>query len=104
MTAALSIYLDALRFIAALAVVWNHMSGQRFSGGLLWQLGADGHEAVLFFFVLSGLVIGFVTATKENDPRNYALSRLARMYSVVIPALLLTCLADTLGGYLGGGL
>jgi peptidoglycan/LPS O-acetylase OafA/YrhL len=97
MTVGLSLYLDALRFLAALIVMWSHLSGQRFSGGVLWQIGPFGQEAVLVFFVLSGFVIGFVTDIKETNARDYAANRLSRMYSVVIPALILTVGLDAAG-------
>ena len=84
----LSIYLDGLRFLASVAVFFAHVPG--FMGGYLWQLGGGGHLAVVFFFVLSGFVISFVTSTKERDVMTYAVNRLARIYSVAGPAILLT--------------
>jgi len=84
----LSIYLDALRFLAAVTVFFSHVPG--FMGGRLWQLGGGGHYAVIFFFVLSGFVISFATATKERDAGTYAVNRLARIYSVAGPAIVLT--------------
>ncbi len=92
-----SIYLDLVRFAAAMVVMLSHFSFNRISGGLLWQVGAYGHEAVTVFFVLSGFVIAYATDTRETTPASYCISRLARMYSVVIPALLLTVLLDELG-------
>jgi peptidoglycan/LPS O-acetylase OafA/YrhL len=49
------------------------------------------------FFVLSGFVIAHVVDTKEHGPREYAVSRMARIYSVAIPALILTIVADAVG-------
>lgn len=63
-----------------------------------------GHEAVRAFFVLSGLVIAFVTDTKETMAADYSLSRLSRMYSVMIPGLLLTLTLDTAGKPIEPGL
>jgi peptidoglycan/LPS O-acetylase OafA/YrhL len=96
-TAPLSFYLDALRFGAALTVFLSHYGAGRISGGLLWQLAGYGRTAVLVFFVLSGFVIAAVTETREPNLEDYALSRAARLYSVILPAFLLTAALDGLG-------
>lgn len=57
----------------------------------------SGHLATLavgVFFVLSGFVIGLTVDQKEKSARNYFVSRAARIYSVVIPALILTWMLD----------
>ncbi|HTJ89834.1 MAG TPA: acyltransferase [Acidocella sp.] len=92
-----SIYLDLIRFTAAIAVFVGHVSGERLTGGLFWQVGPYGPEAVDVFFVLSGFVIAFVHDTREHDPITYAVSRLARIYSVALPALAATLALDTIG-------
>lgn len=92
-----SLYLDVVRLIAALVVFLGHASGQRFTGGLFWQLTEYGAEAVTVFFVLSGFVISYSVSGRERDLKQYLLSRASRMYSVVIPALLLTFVADFIG-------
>lgn len=92
-----SIYLDAVRFIAAAAVFLDHTSGQRLTGGLFWQFGRYGPEAVSVFFVLSGFVIAHVTAEREHGAGSYALARAARILSVAVPALLLTFALDAIG-------
>lgn len=94
----MSIYLDAVRFVAALVVFIAHFALHRLSGGFLWQLNAYGHQAVAVFFVLSGFVIAYATDTRERDARSYTISRLSRMYSVVLPAVLLTVVLDLIGG------
>src|ERR1700742_1917757 len=81
-----SLYLDLVRFLAALAVFVSHICGQRFTGGLLWQSEPYGDEAVDVFFVLSGFVIGYVTDGRETSTRSFAVARLARIYSVALPA------------------
>jgi peptidoglycan/LPS O-acetylase OafA/YrhL len=96
MTNELSLYLDALRFGAALAVFVSHYSTGRISGGLFWQFDG-GRTAVLVFFVLSGFVIAWVSDTRERTLEEYSLSRVARLYSVIIPAFLLTAALDSLG-------
>ena len=93
----LSIYLDLLRFTAALLVYLTHLPGR--CGGYFWQFASYGREAVIFFFVLSGFVIAFVSDTKERDPKQYFLNRMARLYSVVLPALLLSYLCHVYINY-----
>jgi len=92
-----SVFLDISRFAAAMVVFLGHTAGRSFSGGLFWQLENYLETAVMVFFVLSGYVIGYVTDARETKARDYAAARLARLYSVVLPALLLTIVADTVG-------
>jgi peptidoglycan/LPS O-acetylase OafA/YrhL len=92
----MSIYLDLLRFIAAMTVFLGHASG-KLTGGFLWQLNDYLSAAVMIFFVLSGYVIGFVSDTKENTIIDYSIARVARLASVVIPAILLTIVVDYIG-------
>src|SRR5258708_1916265 len=49
-----SVYLNAVRFFAALIVFIGHISGKRFSGGLFWPISQLGDVAVMVFFVLRG--------------------------------------------------
>lgn len=93
----LSLYLDVVRFGAALVVVLGHFGTRRISGGLLFQFGAFGPAAVDVFFVLSGFVVAHAVSRRDATPTAYAVSRLARVYSVVVPALLLTVVADRIG-------
>lgn len=91
-----SLYLDVVRFVSACLVVIYHSNLRNISTeSLPWS--SYGHPAVIVFFVLSGFVIAFVTAAKENTPETYWTARLARIYSVAIPALLVTFFADNLG-------
>jgi peptidoglycan/LPS O-acetylase OafA/YrhL len=92
-----SLYLDAWRLLAALTVFVGHVSGQRFTGGLLWQIGPYMGEAVAVFFVLSGFVIGYATDRAQGTAQAYAVSRLARIYSVALPALVATFIFDAIG-------
>ena len=95
-----SLYLDLVRFAAALTVFFSHYGTRHFTGGMLYQLQPYGSEAVDVFFVLSGFVIGHVTSSREADPRSYIVNRMARIYSVAVPALLLTLVLDTAGNAL----
>lgn len=92
-----SIYLDLIRFIAAVLVFTHHLAYERITGTTLGQLGAFGEDGVMIFFVLSGYVIAYVSVEKEGTPREYFSSRIARLYSVVIPALVLTVVLDYCG-------
>jgi peptidoglycan/LPS O-acetylase OafA/YrhL len=97
MPANFSTYLDLVRFLAAMVVFLGHASGTNWTAGFLWQLGAYGDTCVVIFFVLSGFVIGYVSDEKERTPEAYVASRVARLWSVVIPALALTFVVDWLG-------
>jgi peptidoglycan/LPS O-acetylase OafA/YrhL len=89
MSRATSLLLDGLRLVAALVVFVTHCS-QFWWPRIFAVLRPIGHDAVVVFFVLSGYVIAFSTLRKNRGGRHYALARLARLYSVVLPALALT--------------
>ncbi|MCX7097120.1 MAG: acyltransferase [Methylococcales bacterium] len=89
-----SLYLDFARLAAAIVVVINHSNVRGIISEVLPQWG---HSAVMVFFVLSGYVIAYVTATKENTGRVYMVNRMARIYSVAPVAVLLTLLLDQTG-------
>jgi peptidoglycan/LPS O-acetylase OafA/YrhL len=91
-----SIYLDAVRFAAALAVLLSHVEGG-WVPGIMPAMAHLGLEAVAVFFVLSGFVIGYATTTRERDAGTYAINRAARLYSVVVPCLALTVVLDMIG-------
>lgn len=91
-----SIYLDLVRFVAACLVYMYH-SNQRLLISDVLPASNYGHSAVTVFFVLSGFVIAFITDTKERKWTTYAASRLSRVYSVALPAVLLTILLDAIG-------
>jgi peptidoglycan/LPS O-acetylase OafA/YrhL len=96
MNRSFSLYLDLVRFIAACLVYLYH-SNQRWLVQEVLPASHFGHSAVVVFFVLSGYVIAYVTATKEKDWASYAASRLSRVYSVAVPAVALTLLLDMMG-------
>jgi len=82
----LSIYFDAVRFLAAIVVVLHHV----------WPLIVPslplpwpGHEAVVVFFVLSGYLIAYTASDSTVHLKTYVEHRAARILSVAIPALLL---------------
>jgi len=85
-----SVYLDLVRFLAALAVVLMHVR----QGNLIDGPGAElltilGREAVMAFFVLSGFVIAYTSDTRRPSVRDFVVARCARIYSVALPVLVL---------------
>ena len=91
-----SLYLDLVRFAAALLVLAYHSNNKQVVEGHL-LLASYGHEAVIVFFILSGFVIAYITHTKENTFKEYWASRLSRIYSIAIPAIILSPLLDWAG-------
>ncbi|MBZ9611346.1 acyltransferase family protein [Rheinheimera sp. MA13] len=89
-----------MRLFAALMVFFYHASAERLNGQWLSGIGSFGHDAVIVFFVLSGFVIAYITNQRSSDISSFIKSRLARLYSVAIPALLFTVVADNVGIYL----
>lgn len=84
---ALSAYLDFVRFTAALAVMLAHMDQDGLD--MAWMpLSRFSHEAVIVFFVLSGFIIYYSTASRASSWQQYAVARLSRIYSVALPAVL----------------
>ncbi|HBH43623.1 MAG TPA: hypothetical protein DDY28_04355 [Hyphomonas atlantica] len=102
MTRGFSIYLDIIRFLAALVVLASHIGYYRFTqGNMQWIRDLNlGSDAVVLFFVLSGFVIAYTTFARNRGAAVYAEARLARLYSVIIPALVFTFVIDTLGAQL----
>jgi peptidoglycan/LPS O-acetylase OafA/YrhL len=103
MNRAFSIYLDLIRFLAACLVVIYH-SNSRLIVEKVLPLSTYGHSAVIIFFVLSGFVIAYATDTKEHCARDYWASRLSRVWSLAVPAILLTLLLDLMGETMAPGL
>lgn len=83
----LSAYLDFMRFMAALAVLLGHLEQLGFSTAWL-GLTQFSHEAVIVFFVLSGLIIHHSTITKQSSVKTFTIARLSRIYSVALPAII----------------
>lgn len=91
-----SIYLDLVRFVAA-CVVYLYHSNQRLLVHDILPASNYGHSSVIVFFVLSGFVIAYITDTREKTLPTYAASRISRIYSVALPAVLLTVVLDAAG-------
>jgi len=101
----LSLYLDLVRFSAAMIVFAEHFrerTKRAFSGFWASHPFAYSHlfplsqTAVIVFFVLSGFVIAHVLATRERTPLEYVSSRFGRLYSIVVPTVLLMMVVNYL--------
>lgn len=97
MSGLISIYLDIFRFLAALGVFYSHAQQHSGAHSILPPLFLD-HKLVIFFFVISGYVIAASASRPDRTLANYSADRLARLSSVVIPALVLTAILDSIGG------
>src|SRR5579863_8933339 len=105
MSPGLSLYLDLIRFLAALGVLGGHLVSEPFTTEVLWPpLGAYSTASVTVFFVLSGYIIAYVTSTRERSAGAYAISRISRLYSVVLVGLVLTFACDRIGMRIDPGL
>jgi peptidoglycan/LPS O-acetylase OafA/YrhL len=94
----LSVYLDLLRYAAALMVYFFHAG--HFSNYKLPFFSTYGGLGVAVFFVLSGFVIAYSAAGKRRDIFDYFIARFARLWSIALPAIVLTFVLDTLGQWL----
>lgn len=97
----LSLYLDALRFLAAVLVVIAHYGQHQLfiPSGNMYDFG---REAVIIFFVLSGFVIAHTTAARKASLKDYTAARCARMYVTVVPVLGLAYLLAVIMSQLPG--
>lgn len=102
--------LHSLRWLSAVVVVIGHaqmyqhaISGRAPATDSVWgYLGAHAHYAVMVFFVLSGFVVAYATDQKVLSNAGYGLreyfaDRWSRIYSVLLPAVLLTVIVDLVG-------
>lgn len=86
-----SIYLDLVRFAAAMLVVIAHyIQFNVVNSNLASVLPELGREAVIIFFVLSGYVIAYSCDLKKPTLSEYLIARAARIYSVALPVLLMS--------------
>ena len=114
-SAARNYHLDAIRGLSAIVVVFNHLRESFFldhtqeTSGPFRFIYLDHYAAglaVMIFFVLSGYLVGGGAARRVEKGRwswsDYLLSRLTRLYIVLIPALVATALIDGIGRSHGG--
>lgn len=81
-----SLYLDLVRVLAALAVLVSHLSLYGLTPAPL-PLADLGHDAVLVFFVLSGVVIAAAASRPGITFRQFITARAVRLYSVTLAAI-----------------
>ncbi|NUJ78812.1 acyltransferase [Methylocystis sp. FS] len=114
----LSQFIEASRWLGALVVLAVHtsnlfinnadiMSAPHAPLAYVWWFYAAfelGHQAVLAFFVMSGYLVGgaVLAHLRKNQDflREYFIHRVSRIYLVVGPAVVLTLVLDSLGGWL----
>ena len=107
-------WLDLMRGSAALLVVLEHLRAFLFPAysslvcpGIFLKafyfLTGLGHQAVMAFFVLSGFLVGgSVFRSRDTGTWSwggYLLRRLSRLWTVLLPALLLTAFWDQWGSF-----
>ena len=107
------VHLDMVRGVAALLVCLQHLRHLYFvdystldpkpslPGKLFYLITGQGHNAVMIFFVLSGFFVAGSVATDFKRESwswmRFVIRRLSRLYVVLIPALILTLLWDSMG-------
>jgi peptidoglycan/LPS O-acetylase OafA/YrhL len=106
-----AVLLDLLRALAAIFVLLVHVRGlsfvdfahmapsqQNFSVAVVFGLTHSGQEAVIVFFVLSGLLVGgqLITRVMRGDfsLAEYAIDRCTRILLPLVPACLFTAALD----------
>ncbi|MCW2118494.1 acyltransferase family protein [Flavobacterium sp. 7A] len=97
-----SLFLDFVRIFAALLVVYGHAVMMFFGDieGDRLIVSNMRHFAVVLFFVLSGYVIGFTTKSNNRGAQQYAVARLSRLYSMVLPALVISFIIEMILNYI----
>lgn len=99
-----SLVISALRGLAALQVAASHLRAEIYPGlrtledpslaylGLAFLTGFA-HQAVVVFFLISGWLVGGSLMNRFGQPQalaHYAIDRLTRLWTVLVPTLLLT--------------
>lgn len=112
-----SVHLDALRGFAAFSVLLSHwrdaffvdyaeLGGRNPALAAAYLVTGLGHQWVIIFFVMSGYLVGGSVLRSVYSGRwswrGYLLSRLTRLYIVLLPALLLGGVLDWIGMHLAG--
>jgi len=101
-TRELSIALDLVRGLAALIVMIGHAMQLGFYTGPGQFPSTVQHQAVVVFFVLSGLVIAHSTRGRSEGLSQFALARISRIVPTAWLALAVSALAYAIAGSLGG--
>ena len=113
-----SIIISVLRGLAALIVAAAHLRAEMYHGlrtiaepSMWFQVFAFftgfAHQAVLVFFVISGWLVGGSLISKMGQPgamRSYAIDRVTRLWTVLIPTFALTLLLGIASGVVHPGM
>lgn len=112
-----SVLISLLRGLAAIVVAVAHLRAALYPGlrsvvdpplwfqGLAFVTGF-GHHAVLVFFVISGWLVGGSLMSKAGRPDAfliYAIDRVSRLWTVLIPTFFLTLLLGLIAGVITPG-
>jgi peptidoglycan/LPS O-acetylase OafA/YrhL len=87
-------YLTALRFLAAIGVVFHHVGMNLegftpFASKIILAIREHGNLGVQFFFTLSGFILAYVYTTRSSiDWTSFVTARVARVVPVYLIALL----------------
>ncbi|WP_345951543.1 acyltransferase [Mucilaginibacter sp. PAMB04274] len=93
--------LDSMRGLASLTVLLGHVLASIFPNGNFWldktplHIISSSHEAVVFFFLLSGYVLTYQYANKSFEYKSFLIGRVARIYIPYIVAVLLSLVLYT---------
>lgn len=75
-----------------------HFKQSEIVNGMAGQFVPElGRESVIVFFVLSGYVIAYSTAVKQQLFKDFIVARCARVYSVALPVLLMAFVLNYFG-------
>jgi peptidoglycan/LPS O-acetylase OafA/YrhL len=107
-----SLVIALLRGLAALQVAFSHLRAEIFPSlrniadpplyyqGLAFATGFA-HQAVVVFFLISGWLVGGSLLNKRGQPQalgSYAIDRLTRLWTVLVPALVLMLVVGMVSG------
>jgi peptidoglycan/LPS O-acetylase OafA/YrhL len=90
------VWLDLARGLCAIVVDHSSLASSSWMQKLFYLATGFGHQAVMVFFVLSGLFVGGAVLRNRAhfNWQKYSIARLSRLWVVLIPALLVTALVD----------
>ena len=96
---ALAVFSGHLR--AALLVDFSSLATSNIFHKLFYLITGLGHQAVIIFFALSGYLVGgsIIRSLKNTSTisiKKYSITRITRLWTVLIPSLFFTLLADRL--------
>lgn len=91
-------FLDLWRVLAAACVLALHFQQQQFWPQDVPSFYRLAHLGVIVFFVISGYSVASAAHRAGHQPLEFLVARWSRLYSVVVPALLLALVLDEIAG------